>query len=42
MKRFTLEQFVPYTINFGIPEQDGGWFEEVLYQRRPNERKGNS
>ena len=39
MKRFTLEQLVPDTINLLIPEQDG---EEFLYQLRPNERKGNS
>lgn len=41
MKRFTLEQLVPDTINLLIPEQDGVCFEEFLYQLRPNERKGN-
>ena len=41
MKRFTLEQLVPDTINLLIPEQ-GVCFEEFLYQLRPNERKGNS
>ena len=42
MKRFTLEQLVPDTINLLIPEQDGVCFEEFLYQLRSNERKGNS
>lgn len=32
MKRFTLEQLVPDTINLLIPEQDGVCFEEFLYQ----------
>ena len=42
MKRFTLEQLVPDTINLLIPEQDGVCFEEFFYQLRTNERKGNS
>ncbi len=31
MKRFTLEQLVPDTINLLIPEQDGVCFEEFFY-----------